>query len=398
MALTTTTNSPTFLRLVQCLESVLPGDAQKIAHPLSLGIMEELLQHAHHTGNPIYPSDDVEVICRWPFEGGALVAALLKARFLEEVGSGRVAIVDYWLTAPEYVRDRQRMRETRAAKKAQKGQDTKSHIVTPPRADNMSPIVSRVPNSSKQFRTVPVEGEGEGEGEGEKEVDPSAEPSRTENSGHCARATSPESASVRRACAQGPEGTATSTGQMLARMAIPGLCVPGGAAPGGRRAADPPKARQGGSPSAKAADPHPPTEADRGPQGPPTRESREGSETRAAAAHEPPRMSSTPEQNQRIQRLAKEAHEASGDPPHYATWWMETCRRAVVNGVDGDLSEAIQYAGDCAAPVTRKLKDLGELQRPGAFIAKRVQASLLQHGVNLPAKPKVSGPPAHTLN
>ena len=49
------------------------------------------------------------------------------------------------------------------------------------------------------------------------------------------------------------------------------------------------------------------------------------------------------------------------------------------------LVEAVRYARDCLDPTARRMKDLGELKKPGAYIAGKLRDA----GVKLPPPPAV---------
>lgn len=70
----------------------------------------------------------------------------------------------------------------------------------------------------------------------------------------------------------------------------------------------------------------------------------------------------------------------------YLPWWCEVVRRC---GRDTSarvaLEDAVRYVENCMDPAARKRKDLGELKKPGAYIASK----LMEAGVKLPPKPAV---------
>lgn len=76
----------------------------------------------------------------------------------------------------------------------------------------------------------------------------------------------------------------------------------------------------------------------------------------------------------------------TGEAAVYREWWGDVVRRADQDASHAAaLVEAVQYAAMCGDPAQRRAKDLGELKRPGAFIAKR----LMDAGMRLPPKPAV---------
>lgn len=86
---------------------------RRLMHELSLskahawGHLECLWQPAYESGNAVIgDAVDVEIAADWQGESGKLAAALLKCRFIEETGDGRLQIHDLHANAPEYVRQR----------------------------------------------------------------------------------------------------------------------------------------------------------------------------------------------------------------------------------------------------------------------------------------------------
>lgn len=77
----------------------------------------------------------------------------------------------------------------------------------------------------------------------------------------------------------------------------------------------------------------------------------------------------------------------TGEPQHYLAWWAIVVQRCAGSPDHYTaLREAFDYAADCADPVKRKKKDLGELQNAGAYIASRLK----QAGVQLPPRPRAT--------
>lgn len=70
----------------------------------------------------------------------------------------------------------------------------------------------------------------------------------------------------------------------------------------------------------------------------------------------------------------------SGDAFTHAEWWAETVSLVRAGGQEHTFEDAIRYAQGCADPYMRKLKDLGELEKPGAWIA----GELKKVGIQLP--------------
>ncbi|MBW7865406.1 MAG: hypothetical protein H3C30_13470 [Candidatus Hydrogenedentes bacterium] len=83
-------------------------------------------------------------------------------------------------------------------------------------------------------------------------------------------------------------------------------------------------------------------------------------------------------------KKAAEIMAITREPPQYADWWERVV--GLCNQEQREvLQEAMNYARDCMDPVARIRKDLGELKKPGAYIASK----LMEAGVKLPPKPAV---------
>ena len=116
MATSRTTLEPRFRRLRRALG--LPTYSV-------LGLTELLWQYAYGQGRADMPAADVEEVCEWDGEPGALFAALLDTGWLDDLGDGRVGAVGFWENAPAYLinrkKDRDRKREERAKIPASSG-------------------------------------------------------------------------------------------------------------------------------------------------------------------------------------------------------------------------------------------------------------------------------------
>lgn len=365
MALTSTTSSPKFLRLIARLDKIFPPAVVKggLSVPLALGLLECLWQFTHSIGNPVYAPDDVEPTCRWTYKPGLLLESLLDVGFMDRREDGRVEVHDYWVNAPEFVIARRRMREKRATARANPKPPQKTATAAPPPMDTPPPLPN-VPNSSEQFQTVRAEREREREKE--REVDQSADPSLTDGVGDRARATG-GSVSGRRSCASSEAAGPQSAGQLLQNMGLAPALGPPAPAPPAMTGNAPVHAVQGPGRQPCAAPP-PSRAAPRAPTPPPL----------------------NPAQQARVDQLTKLVLPVAAEGPEYIPWWKESCALAVRHGEGCCVEEAVRYARDCANPAVRSFKDLGELKRPGAYIAGQLQERLKDHGVRLPPPPRVA--------
>jgi hypothetical protein len=110
MAKTSVLNTAKFKRLRHELN---------ISTPHALGCLEMMWMSAHSTEKTSFESvEELEAVVEWDGDPGALGAALLKFRWVDEV-DGRLIIHDYIDHAPKYVRDRMLKREQRATRRGQ---------------------------------------------------------------------------------------------------------------------------------------------------------------------------------------------------------------------------------------------------------------------------------------
>jgi len=69
----------------------------------------------------------------------------------------------------------------------------------------------------------------------------------------------------------------------------------------------------------------------------------------------------------------------------YRVWWRAVTAKLPPEGLDV-LDERLDYVEKCSSPEQRRRKDLGELRRPGGFLAKQVQGWARTHHVRLPRR------------
>lgn len=81
------------------------------------GLLEELWDSAHESGNPVYPNaEQVEAAAKWEGEPGKFAADLVDLKFLDVLENGNLEIHDYWCHAPDYVIKRAAREAERTAK------------------------------------------------------------------------------------------------------------------------------------------------------------------------------------------------------------------------------------------------------------------------------------------
>jgi len=80
------------------------------------GLLEELWDSAHESGNPTFPNaEQVEAAAKWEGEPGIFAAELIDLKFLD-TENGNLEIHDYWVHAPDYVVKRAAREAQRIAK------------------------------------------------------------------------------------------------------------------------------------------------------------------------------------------------------------------------------------------------------------------------------------------
>ncbi len=166
MATSRTTLEPRFRRLRRALG--LPTYSV-------LGLTELLWQYAYGQGRADMPAADVEEVCEWDREPGALFAALLDTGWLDDLGDGRVGVVGFWENAPAYLisrkKDRDRKREERAKIPASSGLSGTVQDCPGPSGTNT--------DTSGTVQDCPTEEngkEGKGKGRGREENTPPTPP------------------------------------------------------------------------------------------------------------------------------------------------------------------------------------------------------------------------------
>jgi hypothetical protein len=77
------------------------------------------------------------------------------------------------------------------------------------------------------------------------------------------------------------------------------------------------------------------------------------------------------------------------DGDGWGAWWLKTVNSL---GVDGllELERLVEYAEQCGNPTVRKLKGLGALKKPGAFMASRLLKWARGAKVSLPEPPEAA--------
>ena len=78
----------------------------------------------------------------------------------------------------------------------------------------------------------------------------------------------------------------------------------------------------------------------------------------------------------------------TGEPPQYVEWWAVVIRKALALNVYGEVAEHLDYAESCVRD--GRTKDLGELTRPGAYVASKIAPIFHQAGARLPRPPRAS--------
>ena len=88
--------------------------ARKIgSKPLARGLLELLWDSANESGDPHFPDAlDVEAVCDWDGEEGALCAMLVEMEFVDSVNTGYI-VHDFWHHCPDYVRKRRDREQSR---------------------------------------------------------------------------------------------------------------------------------------------------------------------------------------------------------------------------------------------------------------------------------------------
>jgi hypothetical protein len=87
-----------------------------------------------------------------------------------------------------------------------------------------------------------------------------------------------------------------------------------------------------------------------------------------------------------VEGKAREILRVTGEEEGYFSWWCETIRRAEKDPLHLEvLVESVNRAIVAGDPVKRQAKDVGKLERPGAFIA----GALRDAGMRLPPPPAV---------
>ena len=116
-------------------------------------------------------------------------------------------------------------------------------------------------------------------------------------------------------------------------------------------------------------------------------------DARARGADPPAKLEVTGEALRRFTRpgpdqdLVERIVTVTGEP-EWRDWWTAVLERLDGAGVAGELEGHVRYAEDCANPAQREIKDLGELQNPGGFLAKKATALCKRARVRWPAFPK----------
>lgn len=111
MARPTLNNNPKYRALIRRMER------QGIWQATVRGLLEELWDSAHESGNPTFPNiEQVEAAAKWQGEPGKFAAELIDLKFLDFLENGNLEIHDYWCHAPDYVVKRAAREAQRIAK------------------------------------------------------------------------------------------------------------------------------------------------------------------------------------------------------------------------------------------------------------------------------------------
>ena len=111
-----------------------------------------------------------------------------------------------------------------------------------------------------------------------------------------------------------------------------------------------------------------------------------GSRTRAREASQPTHISAVFTQDPEPD-LVERIVAVTGEP-EWREWWVTVVSRLDSAGVVGELDGWVRYAENCADPVQRERKDLGELMAPGGFLIDKATALCKRAGVRWPAFPR----------
>lgn len=90
-----------------------------------------------------------------------------------------------------------------------------------------------------------------------------------------------------------------------------------------------------------------------------------------------------------LENLLERIFAVARDGPAWRGWWCQALECIREHGeLVSELEGALSYAEDCACPVTRQRKDLGELKQPGSYLAGKLMFSARREKVVLPPIPK----------